>query len=307
MTKKISKGDIQLLSWVAEYKFLTAKQLGSLSQRSCQVMRKKQRELASGNYVTIQMQTFGVGPGRPENIVLLTAKGLKFLKDKNVLSNHARYVTNKTKGSISVSHDLLVNWFFIHLIQIGRENPSLSTKHLTISSHRLKSGSSEKPLLMERISNGQSAENYKMIPDGVFIITDKESEKSLLFYLEVDMGTETLVNSKGKSTDVRQKIINYQELFRTVKYKRYEEIFNVSLNGFRLLFLSNTPGRLNALCRLVREMPQTDFVWLTALDQMFSDGLAAKIWVRGGNNSEKPQSILGHRLASKITVIDKIR
>ena len=177
MTKNISKGDIQLLSWIAEYKFLTAKQLGSLSQRSCQVMRKKQRELASGDYVTIQMQTFGVGPGRPENIALLTAKGLKFLKDKNVLSNHDRYVTNKTKDSISVSHDFLVNWFFIHLIKIGREKPSLSTKHLTISSHRLKSGSSEKPLLMERISNGQSAENYKMIPDGVFIITNKESEK----------------------------------------------------------------------------------------------------------------------------------
>jgi len=307
MTKNISKGDIQLLSWIAEYKFLTAKQLGSLSQRSRQVMRKKQRELASGNYVTIQMQTFGVGPGRPENIVLLTAKGLKFLKEKNVLSNHARYVTNKTKSSISVSHDLLVNWFFIHLIQIGREKPSLSTKHLTISSHRLKSGSSEKPLLMEPISNGQSAENYTMIPDGVFIITDKESEKSLLFFLEVDMGTETLVNSKGKPTDVRQKIINYQTLFREAKYRRYEKIFKVKLNGFRLLFLSNTPARLKALCRLVREMSPTNFIWLAVQDQMFSNGLSAEIWARGGKDNEQLQSILGHRLASKITVIDKIR
>jgi hypothetical protein len=307
MTKNISKGDIQLLSWIAEYKFLTAKQLGSLSQRSRQVMRKKQRELASGNYVTIQMQTFGVGPGRPENIVLLTAKGLKFLKEKNVLSNHARYVTNKTKGSISVSHDLLVNWFFIHLIQIGREKPSLSTKHLTISSHRLKSGSSEKPLLMEPISNGQSAENYTMIPDGVFIITDKESEKSLLFFLEVDMGTETLVNSKGKPTDVRQKIINYQTLFREAKYRRYEKIFKVKLNGFRLLFLSNTPTRLKALCRLVREISPTNFIWLAVQDQMFSNGLSAEIWARGGKDNEQLQSILGHRLASKITVIDKIR
>ena len=247
MANKITNGDLELLSWIAEYKFLTVKQLGALSQRSRQIIRRKQRDLASGNCITIQEQVFGGGPGRPENIMLLTEKGLKFLKDKNVLSSHARYVTNKTKGSISVSHDLLVNWFFIHLIQIGRENPSLFTKHLTISSHRLKSGSSEKPLLMERISNGQSAENYKMIPDGVFIITDKESEKSLLFFLEVDMGTETLVNSKGNSTDVRQKIINYQELFRTGKYKRYEEIFIVSINGFRLSFLSNTPGRLNAL------------------------------------------------------------
>ena len=50
---------------------------------------------------------------------------------------------------------------------------------------------------MERISNGQSTENNIMIPDGVFIITNIESEKSLLFFLEVDMGTETLVNSRA--------------------------------------------------------------------------------------------------------------
>ena len=41
------------------------------------------------------------------------------------------------------------------------------------------------------------------------------------------MGTETLVNSKGKPTDVRQKIVSYQALFRDGQYKRYEKIFNV--------------------------------------------------------------------------------
>ena len=307
MANKITNGDLELLSWIAEYKFLTVKQLGALSQRSRQIIRRKQRDLASGSYITIQEQAFGGGPGRPENIVLLTEKGLKFLKGKNVLSIHARYVTNKTKGPIFVSHDLLVNWFFIHLIQIGRENPLLSTQHLTISSHKLKKGSSEKPLLLERFSSHQSSEIYSMIPDGVFVVNDKESGKSLLFFLEVDMGTETLVNSKGKPTDLRQKISNYQALFGAGLYKRYEKIFNVSLNGFRLLFLSHTPARLKALCRLVREMPPTDFIWLTDQDQMFSHGIGAEIWVRGGKDDLKQQSILRDKLACKITVIDKIR
>jgi len=40
-------------------------------------------------------------------------------------------------------------------------------------------------------------------PDGVFIITDKETEKTLLFFLEVDMGTETLVNTKLTPNDGR--------------------------------------------------------------------------------------------------------
>jgi hypothetical protein len=307
MTKKISKGDIQLLSWIAEYKFLTAKQLGSLSQRSRQVISRRKRKLESKNFVAIQERAFGEGPGHPEDIVFLTEKGLKLLKDEDILSKHARYVTNATKDPIFIRHDLLVNWFFIHLIQIGRENHRLPTQHLTISSHNLNKGNVDKPLLMERFPSDKSSENHFMIPDGVFIITDKESEKSLLFFLEVDMGTETLVNSKGKPTDVRQKIINYQALFREAHYKRYEKIFKTKLNGFRLLFLSNTPARLKALCQLVREMPPTDFVWVAAQDQMFSNGLSAEIWVRGGKDNEQLQSILGHRLASKITVIDKIR
>ena len=157
MTKKITKGDIQLLSWIAEYKFLTVKQLGSLSQRSLQVIRRRQRLLESENLVAIQERAFGEGPGHPENIVFLTEKGLKLLKDKDILSNHARYVTNATKDPIFVSHDLLVNWFFIHLIQVVREKPSLSAKHLTISSHKLNKGNVDKPLLLERFSNDKSS------------------------------------------------------------------------------------------------------------------------------------------------------
>ena len=37
MTEEISKSDVKLLLFIAEFKFLTAIQLGSLSQRSRQV------------------------------------------------------------------------------------------------------------------------------------------------------------------------------------------------------------------------------------------------------------------------------
>jgi hypothetical protein len=307
MASQITTGDIKLLSAIAEYKLLTVKQLAVITQRSMQVIRRRLRSLRDECLISLKERDFGGISGRLEYISFLSEKGLEFVRDKEILSAHAKYITDKTAKSIFIDHDLLVNWLFIHLIQIQRENPRLSTQHLTISSHKLNSGNAEKPLLMERFSNDQSSENYTMIPDGVFIITDKESEKSLLFFLEVDMGTETLVNSKGKPTDVRQKIINYQALFGTGKYKRYEKIFKVNLNGFRLLFLSSTPAKLKALCKLVREMPPTDFVWLADQDQMFSNGLSAEIWVRGGKDNDKLQSILGHKLASKITVTDKIR
>lgn len=98
-------------------------------------------------------------------------------------------------------------------------------------------------------------------PDGVFATTDTIEGKTLLFFLEVDCGTETLSSPQRDMKDLRQKILNYQWYFQSLKYKRYERIFKTSsLHGFRLLFLTKTIGRLAALCRLTQEMQPSNFL-----------------------------------------------
>jgi len=302
---KFTKGDTPLLSHIAEYKFLTVKQLVALSQRPTQGIRRRLRSLAKEGLVAMGERGFGHGPGRRENIIIVTEKGMELLRDKEVISENAAYITDKTPDSIFLDHDLLVNWFFIHLLQIGRDNLLLNTQHLTTSSHSLQEGNADNPLLMERFAvDGMPDETVTMIPDGVFIITNKDSEKSLLFFLEVDMGTETLQSTKLNPRDVRQKIINYQTLFHENQYKRYEKIFNTDLNGFRLLFLANNLDRMNALCDLVQRMSPSDFIWVTDQKQMFSHGVSAEIWARGGRNDRKAESILGPKLAFECRVLD---
>jgi hypothetical protein len=51
-------------------------------------------------------------------------------------------------------------------------------------------------------------------------------------------------------------------------------------------------------------MQPSDFIWLVDQERMFSHGLSAKIWARGGRNEDPPQSILGHHLACEIPVKD---
>jgi hypothetical protein len=116
------------------------------------------------------------------------------------------------------------------------------------------------------------------------------------------MGTETLQSTKQTAGDVRQKIINYQNLFRENHYKRYEKIFNAHFSGFRLLFLVNTLVRMKALSDLVQQMPPSDFIWVTDQEQMFSNGLSAEIWTRGGRTDRKTESILGTKLAFECKV-----
>jgi hypothetical protein len=121
------------------------------------------------------------------------------------------------------------------------------------------------------------------------------------------MGTETLVSTKPGAGDVRQKIINYQSLFRSKNYKRYEKILDAELNGFRLIFLANSLLRSQKLCELVQDMPPSDFIWITHQKQMFTHGVSADIWARGGRHHKPPESILGSKLAFEAPVMDKIR
>jgi hypothetical protein len=102
-------------------------------------------------------------------------------------------------------------------------------------------------------------------------------------------------------------VMTYQTTFRSGYYKRFEDIFNFKFHGFRLLFLTNSPARSTSLSRLVQEMPPSDFIWLTNQEKMFSDGLSAEIWARGGKTDRPPQSIIGSDLSVRAPLIGSIK
>lgn len=282
MAFRPNKKDLKLLASIAEHGFLTVKQLSALSQRSRQVVNRRKRVLEKEGLLVTAMPGCSPSRGRPEDLIFLTEKGIALLQDKKMLSSNAAPTTAKATNPLFRDHDLLVNWFRIHLVHIERTIPQLSV-------HYIDPGSA---------SENNLKKSAEFIPDGVFSITHKENRKTLLFFLEVDMGTET------KRNEVRQKILNYQASFRSGQYKQYQEVFGSELNGFRLLFLTNTAARLASLSRLVQEIPHSDFIWLTDQEEMFSHGSAAEIWARGGRNDQPPQSILGPKLACETPILD---
>jgi hypothetical protein len=300
MTSPLNKNDRELLALIAEHKVLTVKQLSALSQRSYQVLRRRMRTLAMKDLIITKMHGYGRGQGRPEDLIFLAEKGTALLFDEGIPSG---YITDKAEDPLSIDHLLLVNWFRIHLLQIERSIFQISVKYLNPNLHSLAWDSGDRPSLS--LSTNRQEKSPEFIPDGVFSITYKEAEKkTLLFFLEVDMGTETIASTDRNHKDIRQKILRYQSLFRSGGYKRYERVFDSKLNGFRLLFLVNSAARLVSLCRLVREMPPSDFIWLADQGRMFSHGLSAKIWARGGRNEDPPQSILGPGLACELPLMD---
>ena len=296
MTSSLTKNDKEILTLIGEYQALTIKQLSILSRRSAQVVRRRIRSLTKEELITSKMHGYERDRGRPEDLFLLTKKGMAFLADEGIPSSHA---PDKAKYPLPSNHLLLVNWFRIHLLQIERSIPQLSVKYLAPNSYSQAGNKSDSSSASP--TNSKPKKNAEFIPDGIFSITNMEPEKkALLFFLEVDMGTETIVSQDWNSKDIRQKILNYQTLFQNGNYKRYESVFNSTFNGFRLLFLVNSPARLTSLCGLVREMRPSDFIWLVDQGRMFSQGLSANIWARGGRDEDPPQSILGPGLACEL-------
>jgi len=236
----------------------------------------------------------------------LTDEAAKILQNEGLFSESIPLIPQKSIDSISVDHDLLINWFYIHLIQIEKSVPDLA-----INPHApgfvLKHQEKTYGFFDSRIRIKTGDDFIEFIPDGIFSAYHTRIGKSLLFFLEVDMDTEPIASLDRNPNDVRQKILNYHALFRSGYYKRSEKIFNSKFNGFRLLFLVNSTARLAKLSRLVQEMPPSDFIWLTNQEKMFSDGLSAEIWVRGGKTDRTPQSIIGPNLASQTPVMDSIK
>jgi len=292
MKKNPPRKDITALLTLAEYQVLTCSQLAILCFPSQQMARKKLRELAKAGLVEITHRSIGGSSGRPENVAYLSTKAVRILRELGEIDPGTIPDGITDIDLRELSHQLLINWIRIHLVHMKRQRSSLDINFLSPAVH--------KDYYQTSIDNPKLASS--IIPDGIFSITDSRQDKSLLFFLEVDMGTETLSSSNPVTKDIRKKILCYQYMFRAELYKRFEELLHVHFRGFRILFVADTKSRFHQLCKLVESMPQTDFVWLADRNSMFESGISAGIWAKGGNAKMGCYSILGPSQAFKYSL-----
>jgi hypothetical protein len=270
-------------------------QLAAVLQKNKPAVRKRIRELRKKGVVEVTANEFGQSFGRPESLMGLSEQGANSLKENKLIAEDVPYENIGPVSPRLVNHQLLLNWFRIHLEQTRQAIEGLRIRSLAYNSPLVSRGPDERVITTDCSPIGRkTVREVKFTPDAVFASTHSTENKALLFFLEVDCDTETLSSPQRDMKDIRQKILNYQWYFQSLKYKRYEAIFETAhLRGFRVLFLTKTAGRLAALCKLTQEMQPSRFIWLTEQERMFNDGVSANIWARGGNLHATQQSILG--------------
>ena len=292
MNYDIAQKDFDLLKLLLDYRIISVAQLAYLYFPSRQMARRKIRALAKAGLIQISMRGYGVTVGRPENLISLTGSAVKLMEDYEIIIPESSKDRIKIIEPYQIEHQLLLNWVRINIQKVGERIPEINIRFLSpVFNHRDYDFKREDT----HFKNG-------LIPDGVFSVSHNEQDKAILFFLEIDMGTETLSSKNPIATDIRKKIIGYQSIFSNRSYKQLNGSLNCNFNGFRVLFIANTESRLRQLCKLVKSMKSTGFIWLTDKNSVFKNGISDKIWIKGGEIDKERYSILGSSLATKIPI-----
>jgi len=292
-------GDREFLALLRKHAMLSVGQIAILQGRSKQVLRRRTQVLREAGLIQSVLSGLGHRRGRPESVLVLTAEGAGVLSEHDGGGDCA-----PQPNARCLEHQLLINWFHIHLVHLERSLPQLTIRFFPAFHHPIQATGEVPVAGRDQSARHGADEHAQSVPDGVFTITDSQCGKTLLFLLEADLGTETLASRKRGPGDVRQKILNYRAEFRAGGYKRYGGTNASSLNGFRVLFVTQSATRFVAMCRLAAASSPSDFVWVTEERRMFAQGLSGRIWARGGHGDMEPQSILGNSLACDCPIPD---
>ena len=298
MPVRLRRSDLEPLSDMAEYRVLTTAQITALRFLRKRATLRRLAQLVETGLVSQSPRGLGRTKGRSEKRFMLEWMGFEVLLERGLLSPKAEFRQASAENIQCVDHELLVGWFRIHLLEIERVLSRVSVDFVLPRSVFVQENVARLfPLRIDESVEDEAGSYGSIVPDGVFRTRESEQNKSLLFFLEVDLGTEPLASPGRNANDLRQKVLNYRALILSDRSPPFDRVWNCSFGGFRLPFLTNTAERMGDLCRLVREMPPSNFIWIADQQRMFSRGLADTIWARGRDLARPAESILGWGMA----------
>jgi len=289
MSLALTTHDHELLLTVGEYRVLTSAQAAILCGRNGPATRRRLGALNELGLVAARHSGLGHGSGRPEKLFSLSAEGVACLKTLGLIDADAETEPLTARRLKHPEHDEVISEVWSQLTLLARHLDGYDV--LNLAPPRLRKTASP-PAGEPHSARAPSGDASELIPDAVFALRHRGVGKTLLFFLEVDMGTQPLSSTKGSNRDVGSKIVRYQSWFRGGEYQRFSAE-GTMFRGFRVLFVAGGTSRLAGLCQLVRQMPPSNFVWVTEDRRMRREGLWARIWLAGGDTSQPPASILG--------------
>lgn len=168
------------------------------------------------------------------------------------------YVYCKKGGKIPknyshVKHSLAITDFYVWLIEKIKQHQDVIAKFYygtTLEDNGLHGG--------------------LLLPDAFFIL--EKADKKLLYFVEIDLGTETL--RSGSNYSFEGKLDLYSDIFDS---EEYNKILNHKFIGFRLLCVFTSHKRMQNFLVIAKEK-NSDFVLCSTFDLLKNSDFLEKIW-----------------------------
>ena len=135
MGLRTTQSDREILTALAEHRVLGISRLAVLLQRNVQSLRRRLGRLHKAGLLHMASRGFGSGPGRPERLLSLAPEGVARLKEAGVLDSDLPDDSVSAERIHYLDHQLLVNDFRVHLVQMQRLSNGHSCGQRLIQDH----------------------------------------------------------------------------------------------------------------------------------------------------------------------------
>ncbi|GMW04003.1 MAG: hypothetical protein AMXMBFR84_51370 [Candidatus Hydrogenedentota bacterium] len=294
----INQQSKRVLRDLADYRILSTSHIAHLYGRGRRSARGTMDSLCKRGYAEPLPGYSGENGGRPENVFGLSKAGHRLLIDEGVIPESVPYDAASGDALMKeIHHQMLLNSTRIHLEFACRHLTHLECHFLAANSPFTWNPDDGASIVREEVVLPENGRTKGLVPDAALLLKHRRSSEAVLFFLEVDMGSEPFTRSDNGQSNIHDKVERYKIYFRSGQYKtKYEARWSVPLRGFRTLFLAVDQGRARQLVNHLATQRPSGFCWVTDKDQMDERGISGKIWLTG-DNSEQPESIFDHYAA----------
>jgi hypothetical protein len=294
---RITKRDVEALLSIARYRFLTPSQIERLHFPNLKKAQLRLKFLFESGLVGRVAQPSPIIQGKSEFVYFLKKKSLEALECLNgSFSGSQSNLIIPSHIPRAINHFLDINSAGIAFeVSAARTADSACPIKCHFIPEYLKEVSERDGRLRKAIDahsfNGKKLPDENRIKPDFVMALDKGEGRKLLFFGEIDRGTESILSASADKYCLKRKIGAYVACFDNGHYKAYEKNFGAAFNGFRVLFITTTEERLRNVLDALTSFDDVAFFWLTTLDKLDGDVLTSRIW-RTASPGEKLQAII---------------
>lgn len=253
-----SEDDLLALFYLQKYNFLTIDQSLTIlgKERSRKNLAHRLLQIEQAGF----LGSFGnqnVGFVKAPKVYYLKEKGYQVLTEEFPLELIGRYKKKKQPSwSSKYKHRLALIDLFLSLEISVRNSTKYELVKVFLEYNR--NAAKDGGYMVETTDELKTGTNPqdRITPDGAFILKNQHTSNQGLYFLEMDMGTETITNkiSKSPKFTLSNRMQEYDLYLQSGSYaKKYQE--HGDFNFFTLLFVTTAEARRDNIRKCTLNLP----------------------------------------------------